>query len=289
MYSEKNGIHLVLFRALRLLIHLAYGVPLSLLCPLLRNARHQRILQHWCRDLLQILHVQLQPQGTLPHSMGSPGLIVANHISWLDVIALSAATPHYHVAGTKLRAWPLAGGLVRRIGAWFTKPDSGGDSAPLRGKVSARLRCGESVIWFPEGVPTPGKLPGHFHSVLMQSAIDCRSPVYPVAIRYHDRYGRQSHAADFVGHRHGLRSLWRILRSPELHITLTRLPELPTIGETRRRLARDAHACISFALAHPRRNLAPPPDTCTCRDESEPSLYSLMLPGALHSHISRTR
>lgn len=263
---------------MRVLLHLAGGVPLGLLCPLLGRARQRRILQRWCSELLQLLHIRLQTQGQMLRDIHRPGLVVANHSSWLDVIALSAVAPERCVTGSGLRFWPLAGWAWR----WSDRPPAADDSARLCDQITARLRGGESVILFPEGAASAGKLPGHFHSILLQSAIDCQVPVRPIAIRYHDRYGRPSRAADIIGTSTLPRSLWRILRSPDLHVTLTGLTELSSAGATRRRLARDAHASISLALRHP--VAASPQPSDPCRDGTEPALYSLMLPSALHPH-----
>lgn len=281
-----------LFRLLRFLIHLAYGTLLGGLFPLLKRSQQRRTLQRWSRELLVILNVQLDARGYAQPGIRPVGLLVANHVSWLDVIAMNAAVPNCFVAKSELRDWPLIGWLCQRASTLFIERSDRRDTMRINQQLTELMNAGNCVTIFPEGTTTGGHQPHYFHSSLLQSAIDSQSEIHPIAIRYHDHRGVMSHAADFVGDMSFVRSLWNVLSSPTLHVTLTRLPSISTTNVHRRDLAREAHAAISLALAHPQLTFHPLPDTSTCWDEAElgyPSLYALMLPGIPHmtAQVSR--
>lgn len=291
MRAKRPTLLAISWRMIRFVIHLAYGAMLGLIYPALRHSRKMQLMQHWNQDLLSILNVQLQTRSFLMNGTRPCGMLVANHISWLDIIALNAASPGSFVAKSELRSWPLVGWLCWRVSTLFINREDSRDAIRINRQISVRLRAGENIIFFPEGTTTAGTLPGHFHSSLLQSAIDCQIDIHPIAIRYHDAHGFQTHDADFTGNMGFVPSLWRVLSSPSLNLTLTRLPALSSAGETRRRLAREAHAAICTSLNHPDLTLHPLPTSYPCRDESEPasSLYALMLPGrmATTKHLER--
>lgn len=274
-----------LFRLLRFVIHLAYGTLLGSIFPLLKRSQQRRVLRRWSRELLGILHVQLDMRGYVQHGIRPVGLLVANHVSWLDVVAMNAAVPNCFVAKSELRDWPLIGWLCQRARTLFIDRSGRRDTLRINQQLTALLNAGNCVTIFPEGTTTGGHQPQYFHSSLLQSAIDSQTEIHPIAIRYHDRQGNLAHTADFVGNMNFVSSLWNVLTSPTLHVTLTRLPSISSANEHRRALARAAHAAISLALAHPQLAFHPLADTSTCWNESEaayPSLYALMLPGNLH-------
>jgi 1-acyl-sn-glycerol-3-phosphate acyltransferase len=245
---------IILLRLLRFLLHLGYGSGLALLYPALRRSHKAQVLQGWSRKLLSILKVQMEAHGDFT---STDGMLVANHVSWLDVLALNAAMPCSFVAKSELRAWPLLGWLSRRVSTLFIDRSDSRDAVRINRLIAARLHLGENVAFFPEGTTTASQLPGHFHSSLLQSAIDSQADIHPIAIRYHDQCGYPTHDADFVGDTSFVRSLWRILSSASLHVTLNKLPALATAGKQRRHLAKVAHAAISKALPNPLPSLSP--------------------------------
>jgi 1-acyl-sn-glycerol-3-phosphate acyltransferase len=198
---------------------------------------------------MDILHVRLEAHGSY-HSPDMRGrLLVANHVSWLDVIALNAVVPAYFVAKSEIRNWPLLGWLCHRAGTLFVKRNIRRDTMRINHEISGVLKRGECIALFPEGTSSDGILPGHFHSSLLQVAIDMNTAICPVAIRYHDGAGKTSSDAAFVGDMNFVQSLWNILRSPSLHVSLFYLPLLPCTGKNRRLLASEAQGNIHLALA----------------------------------------
>ena len=238
----------ILFRALRLSCHLAYGMALAAIFPLFRLPMQQAILKRWSAELLEILHVRLETSGQ-PPAVGRPGLLlVANHISWLDVLAINAVRPSCFIAKSEVSGWPLIGMLCRRTRTIFIERDIRRDTMRINTMTGAMLDAGETVVLFPEGTSTDGSQLRHFHSSLFQCAIDHGTAVLPVALRYHDGSGAHCSDAAFVGDMNFLESLLKILSSPSLHVSLTQLQPLATGGKNRRMLAAESQAAICNAL-----------------------------------------
>jgi 1-acyl-sn-glycerol-3-phosphate acyltransferase len=229
--------------------HIIYGILLACFFPAPDHGIQRRILKYWSRKLLDILHVRLEIHGSYHPADMYGCLLVANHISWLDVIALNAVVPAYFVAKSEVVDWPLLGWLAHRAGTLFIKRDIRRDTVRINHNISEMLKRGECIALFPEGTSTDSGLPGHFHSSLLQGAIDVNSSICPVAIRYHDGAGKANSDAAYVDDMSFIQSLWKILCSPSLHVSLFYLPPLPCTGENRRLLAAKAQGSIHMALA----------------------------------------
>lgn len=245
---RQAGVLRALLRGARVACHLLYALLIALVYPMLKLQSRQFILQHWSRALLRILHVHLEISGQIPLHCKQGALLVANHISWLDVYALNAVQPSSFVAKSEVRSWPLLGLLCRRAQTIFIERSLRRDTLRANGLLSERLAQGECVALFPEGTTTDGSQMRHFHSSLLQCAIDRECAVYPVAIRYHDGSGRLCKDAAFIGDMTFLRSLGNILFSHTLHVTLVFLPAISSTQKSRRLLATEAHAAIRTTL-----------------------------------------
>jgi 1-acyl-sn-glycerol-3-phosphate acyltransferase len=238
------------FRGARVACHIFYGVLLAFFFPTLKHSLQQRILKDWSSTLLDMLHVKFESHGCFHPANMHGRILVANHVSWLDVIAMNAVVPACFVAKSEIRDWPLLGWLCHRAGTLFVKRNIRRDTVRINLEISGKLKQGECIALFPEGTSTDGELPGHFHSSLLQVAIDLNAAVCPVAIRYHDGAGKASKDAAFVGDMSFVQSLWKILCSPSLHVSLFYLPPLPCAGKNRRLLASEAQGSIHTALAN---------------------------------------
>jgi 1-acyl-sn-glycerol-3-phosphate acyltransferase len=237
-----------LLRALRLTSHVLYGLLLACFYPLLRLPMRQRLMQYWAGTLLKILHVQLQISGQPPFRSQHGAMLVANHISWLDVFIVNASSPSNFVAKSEVRSWPLFGLLSRLTLTIFIKRDIRRDALRANREIADMIGRGECVALFPEGTSSDGSSVRHFHSALMQCAIDTGTGVHPVAIRYHDVTGRRSSTANFIDDMTLLNSLQNVLCSPSLHATLVFLPKIDCAGKNRRVLGGEAQAAIALTL-----------------------------------------
>ena len=241
------------FRATRLLLHLVYGFAIALVFPRLKPDLRQRILQRWSYRLLCILNVEV-----VFESMDMPisGIIVTNHISWLDVFVLNAMTPMRFVAKSEVRQWPLFGWLCTRAQTLFIERGRARDAARINKQVVGLLKAGESLAVFPEGTTTDGREVGTFHASLLQPAIDAQAPIYPVAIRYQDAHGTHSMAAAYIDDVSFIASLWNIMSCKSLHVRLVVTPLINTTDSDRRKVTHQARQQIHTALLH----MSGPPD-----------------------------
>jgi 1-acyl-sn-glycerol-3-phosphate acyltransferase len=259
-YTETEGIHnqpyvpiqanvlQALLRGVRVASHLLYALLIAVVYPMLTLQARQFIMRRWSRALLRILQVRLETGGHLPPQRKRGSLLVANHTSWLDVYALSAIQPSSFVAKAEVRSWPLIGLLCRRAQTIFIERNLRRDTMRTNILIAGRLNQGECVALFPEGTTTDGTQVRHFHSSLLQCAVDTECDVYPVTIRYHDGSGRSCKDAAFIGDMTFLQSLVKILFSGSLHVTLVFLPAISGAQKTRRALADQAHASIRATL-----------------------------------------
>jgi 1-acyl-sn-glycerol-3-phosphate acyltransferase len=125
-----------------------------------------RVVHHTSRRVLQILGVDLQRTGEPPRS----GILVANHLGYLDVIAIAATTPAVFVAKSEVRDWPVVGFFAARMGCIFaerTRPTRCGHSVT---RIEEALSRGRLVVVFPEATSTPGETVLPFRSSLLEPA-----------------------------------------------------------------------------------------------------------------------
>lgn len=250
MAKRSSDILISLLRGARLGLHLIYGMLLALFYPYLNLARQRQILKIWSRQLLSILNIGIQIEGQQPARGEGGYLIVANHVSWLDIFVLNAIYPAHFIAKAEVRGWPIIGWLCQRSGTIFIDRAMRQDAASVNQHIGALLKQDACVGLFPEGSTTDGKQVGHFHSALIQPAIDAGARLCPMALRYQDEWGRLSSAAAFTGDTTLVQSIWKILRQPHLNALVVFTPALPASGENRRVLARTAQAAISQELQH---------------------------------------
>lgn len=236
------------FRAVRLALHLIYGLMLAVAYPWFNLALRRRILQRWSADLLHIFNVRLDIAGDDPLHKLRHGLIVTNHISWLDVFVLNAVVPMRFVAKSEVRRWPVIGWLCARAQTLFLERGRARSAARINVQMVSLLHRGECLAIFPEGTTTDGTSVAHFHSSLLQPAIDAGVLVHPVAIRYQNFDGKHSTASAYIGEMSFGASMWNILSEPELHVRLIATPPLDAREMDRRTLTRTTHERISSAL-----------------------------------------
>ncbi|MGW3512736.1 lysophospholipid acyltransferase family protein [Streptomyces sp. NPDC000994] len=197
-------------------------------------------VRRWCRAVVRASGVRVRITGTAPPTGGL--LLVANHISWLDIPLLAAVRPARMLAKTEIRAWPVAGALAARGGALFIERDRLRALPATVAHIAGELRAGAAVAAFPEGSTWCGRAQGAFHRAVFQAALDAGVPVQPVRIRYLGHAGgAASTAPAFVGDDSLLASLWRVATARGLVAEVDVRPVLPPgTCPDRRTLARAA-------------------------------------------------
>lgn len=239
-------------RTLRGAILLGHVVALWLTarlgCPRLSPPARLVLIARLARRTLGILRVSVTRRGSRPYRHGAC-LVVANHVSWLDVYALNAVDGARSVAKSEVRTWPIAGAIARGFDTFFIVRGSFRDAKRVKDEVARALRAGQRVVVFPEGTTTDGADVGRFHTAFFQAAVDAGVPVQPVAIRYRTPAGAPDDAAAFVGDMTFVESVRRVLGRPRMVAELTFGPAVLPHGLRRRDLAETAHRFVRTVLA----------------------------------------
>jgi 1-acyl-sn-glycerol-3-phosphate acyltransferase len=198
------------------------------------------VVRRWCRWIVRAAGVRVRITGGAAPAGGL--LLVANHISWLDIPLLAAVRPARMLAKQEIRRWPVAGPLAAR-GAVFI------DRGRLRAlpetvaRLADVLRSGAAVGVFPEGSTWCGRAQGRFRRAVFQAALDAGVPVQPVRIRYRLTDGSATTRPAFIGDDSLLGSVWRVVTARGLVAEVDVRPAIPPGTHTdRRALASAAEA-----------------------------------------------
>lgn len=155
-------------------------LEIALLAPFVGAAGRAVWLHHWCQFARRVLGLRLTTLRIMPEV----GLLVCNHLSYLDIIALSSLRPCVFVAKRDVRGWPLFGWLARAAGTIFVERNSRAATLDEVAQITSAIRAGLLVVLFPEGTSSDGKTVLPFKSPLLQAAVQAECPVAAAAIDY---------------------------------------------------------------------------------------------------------
>ncbi len=238
-----------LWRLARVIVHSLYGAAIcALVFPFLKPPRRMHIVHRWSAQMLAVLGITLQTSGT---ARSGPVLFVANHVSWLDILAINAVHPARFVSKADVRHWPFIGWMVACGGTLFIERERKRDALRVVHQVAEALRAGETVAVFPEGTTADGHALLPFHANLLQAAIATEVPVQPIALRYSDRRHAISPAAAYVGDTSLAQSVGWVVGADGLKVHVQMLLPEGTRHLERRALAERLQAQIGSALLYP--------------------------------------
>ncbi|WP_211207323.1 lysophospholipid acyltransferase family protein [Stackebrandtia nassauensis] len=195
------------------------------------------------RALLRAAGVRVVVRGKAPRT----GLVVGNHVSWLDVVVFVGWFGCRMLAKTEVRRWPVIGVAARRLRVLFIDRDSLRRLPETVDSVAEALRDGDLIGAFPEGTTWCGRAMGRFRPAVFQAAADSGAPVTPVALEF-TVDGRRSSVAAFVGQDTVVASLSRVIAARGVRVEAQLLP--PRTGSDRRVLASAAHEDVSRARGY---------------------------------------
>ena len=234
------------WRLLRAVVHVLHGMVVMTRFSALDDAgRHERI-RWWSAGLLRVMGLKLQVSG-MPRPGGA--LVVANHVSWLDIAAIHAAAPHARfVSKADVLQWPLLGWLIRNAGTLFIERERKRDAVRVVHVMAQSLQEGQTVAVFPEGTTGMGAELLPFHANLLQAAVATGTPVQPVALRFFSERSAFSQEVSYVGETTLLQSIWRIACARGLSVHVDLLVPVATQHTERRALAEHLRELIQQAL-----------------------------------------
>ena len=217
---------------------LLVGALPAVVLPALGPEQRERTLRAWYKALLRALRIQLEVTGADRFADPTVGiLVVSNHTSWLDVIALGAVQPLRMVAKREVRRWAVIGLLARRLDTIFVDRECLLALPGMVADVARALADGAAVGAFPEGTTWCGRASGRFRPAVFQAAVDTSAPVRPVALRYRLAGGGPTTVAAFVGPTSLWQALLRVAGARNLVIEVHVLPLVQDAGATRHTLA----------------------------------------------------
>lgn len=227
-----------------------------------REGFRRLAIRHWSRMLLWCcglrLHERPAPQARSLVELPRGRLLVANHISWIDIFAINALCPASFVAKSEIARWPVLGILVARAGTLFIERGKRRAVHRMIEHIGRNLEAGGRVAVFPEGTTGDGSCLLPFHSNLVQAAVLARVEVVPVGLRYLAVDGDRSGVIDYIGDTTFVESLWRILGAGGVRCEVHPLPGIvPAEGDTRHDITDRARAALAERLGLPLENAMP--------------------------------
>lgn len=196
-------------------------------------------LQSMANAFLNALGIHCRVHGKPPIR----GLVVANHLSYLDAAIFSANVPCFFVAKFEIGRWPFFGSAARASGSIFIDRSSRASAVEALRQIADRLKHSIPVLFFPEGTSTDGSQVLQFHPTLFEPAIAAGIPVTSAAVRYVFESGRPERDLCWFGEDAFLPHIWKALGA-EGFFAEVQFGE-PHIYSDRRSAARSTHAEIS--------------------------------------------
>jgi 1-acyl-sn-glycerol-3-phosphate acyltransferase len=235
------------WRLARATLHGLHGLAIVLLrFPSLAQPEREARIRWWSARMFERLGMTLHVQGSF-----RPGakMVVANHVSWLDILAVHAACPEARfISKAEVRHWPLVSRLVDSARTLYLERDRARDALRVVHQAADALKAGDTVAVFPEGTVNDGHALLPFHGNMLQAAISTQVPVQPVALSYRDATG-VSRAVLFTGEITLKQSLWWIACSPGIDVRVQVLTAEGARHADRRALAEHLRQIIAGALA----------------------------------------
>lgn len=146
-------------------------VPLMPVQLLLMRLRHPaaRTFPHWYhRQICRILGLRIHVDGAV--SGERPMLLVANHVSWLDIPVISAVAPISFVAKREVGTWPFVSWLAKLQRSVFVDRERRGAVAGTAREIIDRLHAGDNIVLFAEGTSSDGNQVLPFRTALFAAA-----------------------------------------------------------------------------------------------------------------------
>jgi len=199
---------------------------------LLRLPGRGKLSMRYSRTVCALLNARINIVGTPPshHSV----LILSNHVSWLDILVITATVPVIFVAKSEVRRWPLIGWVARARGTVFVERDRRRQTAEAASDIAQYLAEGQSIVLFAEGTSSDGNrvlpfrpaLVGALREALAQVEAGKRIAVQPLSVGYTGMLGlpmgRQHRpVVAWYGDRDLFPHLVEFLRRGAVDVTLT--------------------------------------------------------------------
>lgn len=213
--------------------------------PFVSHPRRMAHVGRFSSRMLSALGLTVRSSGEM--GTGST-LLVANHVSWLDILAINAVQPVRFVSKADVRGWPLVGWIVACGGTLFIERERRSDAMRVVHQVAEALSSGGQIAIFPEGTTSDGRDVLPFHVSLLQAAVTTGVTTQPVMLRFSDAGESFSPAAPYIGDMTLMQSLWSVANARQLTAHVSFLPPLSGPHADRRSLGEQLRDGIVQAI-----------------------------------------
>ncbi|MCX7545328.1 lysophospholipid acyltransferase family protein [Marinicella gelatinilytica] len=197
---------------------LPFVVLIIIISKLLRwRQLNQWVVTFWSRLMCAIMGLEIKIYGDKPVS---PVMLVANHVSWLDIPIIHSFILAGFVAKHEIKYWPVLGWLAMAGDSVFLNRGNSQSRKAVLTQLKKRLTQGRSVAIFPEGTVTDGSYLRPFHRQLIHAAVETRTPIVPVAIKFLNQEGQREARVGFIDDEPFLQHVFRILQLPHTTVEI---------------------------------------------------------------------
>jgi 1-acyl-sn-glycerol-3-phosphate acyltransferase len=211
----------VSWRAVRRAVALGLTLALCVMRFWLGHLRGRMTLERrakWMRDsarmVMRSMGLELRVEGTPP----THGMVIANHLSYLDIVFLSAPMPCFFVAKAEIDRWPFFGKAARTGGTIFLDRASRASANAVARIITERLALPVPILLFPEGTTTDGTQMLPFRTRLIDPVTKAGAPITAASIRYVLEDGTPESELCWYGDAAFLPHLWKVLGSAGFHV-----------------------------------------------------------------------
>jgi 1-acyl-sn-glycerol-3-phosphate acyltransferase len=202
--------------------------------------------------VLRIFKLEPEVSGPIPGS----GLLVCNHLSYLDILVLATLTPCVFVAKEDVKHWPVLGWFARMAGTIFVNRDRRSQVGQTAGEIRSALERGLLVVLFPEGTSSGGETVLPFKSSLLQPAERQSHPLAVACLQYHLEDGDASEEVCYWKDMTLVPHLLNLLSKRAVRASVS-FRQIRDGHADRKRLARQLHAEVwrlklALAVSHPK-------------------------------------
>ena len=238
-----------LYRLPLLAWHLLVDLPILLLLLAVGDVGGHQVghaaLRWWARWFLRIFGIRVIREG---RPLAGGIMFVANHVSWVDIVALHSQHMMGFIAKHEIRSWPVVGWLTTRTETIYLRRGNSDSLGGVMDEMATRLRAGRAVAAFPEGGTRSGVELGPFHARIFTAAVAADAAVQPVALCYGARCQAQAIVA-YAPRESFVANLIRLLGEPSRPARVCFLePILHADHEGRRGIAQLARSRIEHAM-----------------------------------------
>jgi 1-acyl-sn-glycerol-3-phosphate acyltransferase len=237
----------MIFRRLRRAVALGLALALCIVRFWLLRLRGPVTLERralWVQQAAQGILTSLGIHSKVDGQPPTRGLVVSNHLSYIDILVLSAAMPCFFVAKIEIGGWPFFGKAARTGGTIFVDRSSLASAHTVAEQMTERLQLPlpVPVLLFPEGTSTDGSEVIRFHSRLIDPATSLGVPITTAAVRYVIHNGMEERELCWYGDETFPDHMWKVLGVTDFWADV-RFGE-PRVYTDRRRAADETRAEI---------------------------------------------